>query len=428
MAFGKRAKAVKTTGNPETTPQLWMINQYAAAPDMAGGQRHFELARLLNDHGWKTTIFATSFGYTLSGFARGVSLLKPVISEDIDGVTFRWLYSLPYSSNNWKRYANMASFAAVFVGAGAFGRRPSVVLGSSPHLIAALAGWLIAKRHRVPFVLEVRDLWPQSLVELGLDNRAIIGALEVIERFLYRRATLIVALTEGIEAGIKAKGANDKTLVLVPNSSLRPRPIDAYSRLAMRERLGWAGKTVAIWIGAHGPANGLDVIVDAARLLKHRVGLIFVLVGGGPDKPCLVKLARDLENVHFLDPVPKVEVDDYLRAADIGLLVHRDTAAVKGARPNKLFDYMAAGLPIIINMDGEARRLTEEAGAGVYVSSENAEALASAVDAMLASSDLRVTLGLSGFRHVAKAHSREDTAEILARYLDSLRLLRGGRE
>jgi glycosyltransferase involved in cell wall biosynthesis len=395
-----------------------MVNHYAITPDMPGGSRHFELASLLGDEGWQTSIFATPFTHHASAFARDVSLRHPVANECVDGVELVWLYTSPYDENNWRRYLNMLSFVPGVVLAGSLRRRPHVIIGSSPHLLAPFAAWIVARRHRVPFVLEVRDLWPESLVQLGLSNRRIVAALEWMERFLYRKADLIVPLTEGIRTGILKKGVAPDKLVLVSNAAMRPKPLDPMARSAMRETVGWSDKVVAVWIGAHGPANGLNVLVDAARLLRDDPCILIVAIGEGSEKPALMEAAKGLPNIQFLDPVPKTDVDRWLRAADIGLLVHRDTGAVKGARPNKLFDYMAAGLPILDNMDGEARSLMEAAGAGVYVPAEDAAALARALQDLARSPERRQAYGLSGHAHVSRAHSREDSALILARALD----------
>ena len=404
-----RGRSLRTKRQSGTARELWIIDQYAVPPSLAGFTRQHEHAAILAQLGWRTTIFASPFEPKRQVMERPVYILHPKVEQSEQGTPFVWLHSVPYSGNNWRRYLNMVSFLVICILAGFRRRAPDVILASSPHLLAGLAGWILAKWHRVPFVLEIRDLWPESLVQLGLSNKPVIKTLETLERFLYTRANLIVALTEGIDRSIRAKGFDRRNIVMVPNASRRPKPLVPEQRDSMRNSLGWGHSTVAIWIGAHGPANGLDVIIDAARLLVEKSNLLFVLVGGGSDKPRLMGRARDLRNVQFLDPVPKAAVDDYLRAADIGLLVHRDTAAVKGARPNKLFDYMAAALPIVINIDGEARRLTEEAGAGMYVPAERPDALAAAVLELYEHADRRSRLGACGFEHVTHAHSREDT-------------------
>jgi glycosyltransferase involved in cell wall biosynthesis len=401
------------------TRTAWIVNQYAVTPEMPGGTRHIELAELLRLHGWQGVVFATPFNHSLGASLRDISPRRPVLTEDVDGVVFRWLYSTPYRGNSSRRYLNMVSFMVAVVLAGVRQPRPDIVIGSSPHLLAACGAWILARWHRRPFVLEVRDIWPDALVELGLRSPLVISPLRLIERFLYARARRIVALTEGIERQIVAKGVPSNKLVLIPNAALKPRPIDGARRRARRAALGWDGKVVAVWVGAHGVANGLDLVVEAGRRLADDRRVMLVLVGDGPEKPRLRELAADLPNVVFCDPLPKREVGELLGAADIGIMVNRPTEQSTGQRPNKLFDYMAAALPIVSNLPGECRRLVDEAGVGVSVPPEDAASLAEAIRRLADDPAGRAEMGRRGFQHVAQAHSREDTAVVLAATLDA---------
>lgn len=398
--------------------RLWIVNHYAVTPDMPGGTRHYELATLLKSHGWTTTIFASPFHYSTRKFVRPVSPMR-AMRENVDEVIFRWIYTTPYLSNDWRRYLNMLSFLPMFLVDGLRQTRPHCIIGSSPHPFAALGAWIAARWYRVPFVLEIRDVWPETLVELGLRCPLIVYPLAVLERFLYRRAARIVALTDGIKQRIQAKGIEEKKIVLIPNAAMRPPHLDLERRDQTRRRLGWNGKVVAIWAGAHGTANGLEVIVEAGRCLADREGILIVLVGDGPAKASLKQEAAGLENVVFLDPLPKSEVSDVLRAADIGLLVHRHVDVVQGARPNKLFDFMSAGLPIVSNIGGEAWKLIEAAGAGVRVQPEDPVALAEAIWSM-ATDPYRQRMGQRGFAYVLQHHSREQTADDLAQLLQEV--------
>lgn len=405
---------------PRPARTVWIINQYAVTSEMPGGTRHVELAVLMQRLGWHTVVFATSFNHSLSTQLRPTSLRHPVLHEEVEGVGFRWLYSSAYRGNTWRRYWNMVSFTVPVVLAGLRQPRPDVVIGSSPHLFAAFGAWILACRYRRPFLLEVRDVWPDSLVELGLRSPVVITPLRMIERFLYARARRVVALTQGIATQIVAKGVPTDKLVLIPNASLKPSPIDPTQRSVRRHEAGWDGKVVAIWIGAHGIANGLDLVVEAGRRLRDDPHILLVLVGDGPEKPRLRELAAGLPNVVFRDPLPKRTVGDVLSAADIGIMVHRGTQQITGSRPNKLFDYMAAGLPIVSNISGECQRLIEEAGAGIHAPPEDPSALADAIRRLADAPGDRAEMGREGFRYVAQAHSREDTAVLLAATLDAV--------
>jgi glycosyltransferase involved in cell wall biosynthesis len=398
--------------------KLWMINQYAISPDMPGGSRHFELAYLLKQSGWYTTIFATPFSHKTASFLRNVSLLRPYLSEDEQGVRFRWLYSLPYVGNGWRRYVNMLTFSLGLIPSKTGEGKPDVVLGSSPHLLAAFGGWLLAKWFKVPFVLEIRDLWPDTLIQMGLTNKTLIMALEWIERFLYQRASLIIYLTEGIGDGIASKGIEKDKLLFLPNAALRPAPLDHESREQVRRRLGWGDDVVAIYAGAHGPANALEKVVAAAGDLPADAGLRIVFLGDGPSKPHLREQAEGMSHVTFLDPVSKAEVSSILRAADVGILSLQQNEVFEGARPNKLFDYLANGLPVVSTIGGEVCRVLSEAEAGFYVPPQS---LATALWELVLDPERRARMGLNGLDYVTSTLTREDTAHLLARHLDRLK-------
>jgi glycosyltransferase involved in cell wall biosynthesis len=396
-----------------------VVNQYAVTRAMPGITRHFELAKLLGDHGWQATIYATPFNHHLGEFQRGVSLRQPYIRETIDGVPFCWLYSVPHRGNDWRRYLNMLSFLVVFT-LGAFREQPPLlVIGSSPNLLAACGAWLAARWHRVPFLLEIRDVWPDTLVEMGLRSPVVIGPLTWLERFLYSRADRIIVLTEGIADNLRAKGVDPASLELIPNAALRPAPLDDVKRQAVRRMLGWDDKVVLIYAGAHGLANGLDQAIEAARLMPPDAAVLFAFLGDGPAKRSLLARAAGLRNVRFYDPLPRSEVDDILRAADIGLLSLRRAEIFAGTRPNKLFDYMSAALPILSTVGGEAWGIIQEADFGVYAEPGDPAALAQAVIRLATNPDDRVARGQRGFDELSRLVSREDTAANLAAVLAS---------
>src|SRR5690349_7050480 len=162
---------------PSSSPTVWMINHYANPPELPGGTRHHELAKLLKLDQWNPVIFASAYSHRTMSNAKPVSAFRPVHEQDENGVPFVWLYTTPYEGNGSARYANMASFLVTVLIAGLRRNRPDVVIGSSPHLLAAFGGWLLARYHRVPFILEIRDLWPESLIQLGFSNPVALKPL-----------------------------------------------------------------------------------------------------------------------------------------------------------------------------------------------------------------------------------------------------------
>jgi glycosyltransferase involved in cell wall biosynthesis len=419
MRLPARVKADTTSQSSHR--RLWMVNHYAGRPEQPGGTRHLEMASVLATREWETTIYAAARSHSNYAFShQHLSLLHPSCREEIDGIGFEWLHSTTYDGNNWRRYGNMLSFVAAFMRVAARRPRPDVVMGSSPHPPAAIGAMLIARCFRVPFVLEVRDVWPDTLVQLGLTSPLVIRPLLWMERTLYARAVRIVALTDGIAERIVAKGVPAEKLVVVPNGSLPPPPLDPERRDKRRRDLGWDGRVVAIWAGAHGPSNGLDVVIDAARLLADKPEILVVFIGDGPLKKSLIAQAADLPNVQFLEPMAKTEIGEIVRAADIGLLHARRFDAFTGARPNKLFDYFSAALPIISTIPGEAWRLVDEAKAGLHAEWENPAALAAAVAELAADPERRAAMGRRGYDQLSQSHSREAAALRLGAVLDEL--------
>jgi glycosyltransferase involved in cell wall biosynthesis len=249
-------------------------------------------------------------------------------------------------------------------------RDVDVVYGSSPQLLAPLAAWAVAKARRVPFVLEIRDLWPQVLVDMGTlsTSSPAFRALTALEAFLYARAQRIVVMAEGSRDTLAARGIPMSKIIYIPNGADAADFEPSATRDQLRERYGFE-KFTAIYAGAHGPANGLDLLLDAAQAVRD-LPLEIILVGGGIEKAKLQADAarRGLGNVRFMDPVPKEEIPDLLNAADLGLHVLADVELFRTAvSPNKVFDYMAAGLPVLTNCPGLTSELVTSSGCGLAV-------------------------------------------------------------
>lgn len=399
--------------------RIWMVNHYAVTGDLPGGSRHVDLAAAIKQHGWTTTIFASSFNHNTHKFERENRFPRLVTTEDTASATFKWLPTVPYQSNGWKRYLNMVSFVAVYLSVAAMQSRPDVIIGSSGHLLAPFGAWIMSRWFRVPFVLEVRDMWPDGLIELGLNNRVVIALLRGLERFLYGHADRIVVVSNGIGDRVVAKGVPREKVVAVPHGVvIAPPSPDAESRDDFRKRMGWDDYVVAIWAGGMQPMNGLDTLVEAARHLIGDPSILVVFVGDGSEKPALMLQAAGLPNVRFYDPVPKAEVSTWLRGADVGVLTSRKFETFTGTRPRKLFDYMAAGLPVVCTVPGEASGIVRASQAGVNAAWENPIALSHALKTLAADGEMRRTLGKNGQLSVQRDHSIASSAKLLIGVLD----------
>jgi glycosyltransferase involved in cell wall biosynthesis len=367
---------------PEThrAPRLLWVNHFAVSPDMGGGTRHFEMARELVRRGWSVTIAASDF------HLHGRVYLRRPSAEDraprvelLDGVTFAWLWAAPYERNDWRRVWNWVSFGRSLWKWSGRDDRPDVIVGSTPHLFAAVAAWRAARRHRVPFVLEVRDLWPESLAVGGARRGPIYWALHVLARLLYRVADRIVVLAPGVRDFLARAGIAPERIVLAPNGV----DVAAYAASPQAPR----ATLRLVYAGAHGPANGLEAVLDAAALLRSEPRVAFDLVGDGPSKPALVESARfrALHNVRFHDPISKLAMPAFLTACDAGLMVLKDVPLFAfGVSPNKLFDYWGACLPVVCNVPGDVAGMLHESDGGVQARDASGEALAEAIRRLLA--------------------------------------------
>jgi glycosyltransferase involved in cell wall biosynthesis len=389
-----------------------VLNQFALPRSEGGGTRHVELFSRLR--GWAYLIVAGNrHTYTRQKYVHGTQdfVTVPVAA---------------YARNGPARVLNWLSYVPGALWAGLRQRRLDAVYASSPHLVTPLAGWILARIRRVPFVLEIRDLWPRSLVELGF-LRAGSGLHRVLTRlegFLYRAADRIVVVTEGWEAHLASFGVRPEQVVVVSNGADPADFVPSVSRDVVRSKLGVAG-CVVVYAGAHGPANGLDQVLDVARELSD---VTFVLVGDGLEKARLVARAReeDLGNVAFLDPVPKADLADLLVGCDVGLHTLAEAELFKQAMsPNKLYDYLAAGLPVITNVGGRLERRLVEAGCAVAGSARDeqpaTDALAAAIRDLAGRGDEeRAQMGADGRRFVERSASRIVMAARLEQVLDDV--------
>ncbi|MCS7305982.1 MAG: glycosyltransferase family 4 protein [Thermoguttaceae bacterium] len=365
---------------------IWILNHYAITPDLPGGTRHYDLGRHLAQNGHQITIFASSFHHYLHQEIRLGPGEKRKLHQ-VEGVWFLWLRTPPYERNDWRRVHNMIAFA---FRAWRTGRRlphlfpqlgkPDVVIGSSPHLLTPLAAYRIARHWRAAFVLELRDIWPEAAIELGLLNARHPAAkvLQLLSQFLYRKATRIISLLPCVQEHVRTYGGTVEKIVWIPNG-VELAHLQAKGRTPGENGDGFC----VMYVGAHGQANALDTVLQAAALVEQRgySTIRFVLVGDGPEKARLQAMARQMQlgNVEFRDPVPKSQVFHLLQEADALLVQLGGTEVYRyGMSSNKLFDAMAAGKPVFSSADAPNNPV-REAQCGFAIPPRNPEALAESI-------------------------------------------------
>ncbi len=413
---------------------IWIFNHYATPPDTPGITRHFDFARELVKHGHQVSIFASGFSHRTRKEER-LEGKQNYRRENIGGVEFIWIRTSPYyGGNDWRRVVNMLSYSFRAIPLGLrLKEKPDVILASSPHPFAGLVGWFLAKFKRARFIFEVRDLWPQTFVEIGgYSNKSpVVKLLRVLEKFLYQRARKIVVLLPKASDYIMGLGIPGNKIVYIPNgvspelfsnpSANLPEELDKTIYALKSE-----GKMLIGYTGAHGIANALDTIIETAKLLEERGTnkAHFMLVGDGAEKERLAKKAEELSNVSFYKSIPKDAMPELLRAIDIAVMPIRKSDLFEyGMSPNKLWDYMMCARPVVWAIDS-ANNPVAEANCGITVPPEDAEEMAKAIMKLCDLSDEeRQEIGMRGYEYVMKYHSVPILADRLLEVLSLLHKL-----
>lgn len=304
--------------------------------------------------------------------------------EEVDGI--RVVRVKTYITGNEgfaRRTLDYASFMVSALFFGLFERRPDIIVGTSPQFFAVLGAWLMSVVKWRPFVFELRDLWPASIVTVGAMKKGpTVRMLETLELFLYRRATAIVSVTESFKHDLMKRGVDGNKIHVVRNgvdlSRFQPRRRSE----DLAEKYGVSGKFVVAYLGTHGMAHALDNVLRAAQLLTDESDIVFLLVGHGAQKQTLqAKAAKlKLDGVKFHESVPKDQMPQLWSICDVALVHLKDDPVFSTVIPSKIFEALGMGKPImIVQPDGEAADLVRAAGAGIWVPPEQPEALANAV-------------------------------------------------
>jgi len=399
-----------------------LIHQAFAGLDEAGGTRHIELARVLAKNGHRVTIIASSVSY-LSGKRSLYQQARWIERETPeDGIMIIRAYT--YAAQHRSFFHRLIGFISFMVSsflAGLSVHNVDLVWGTSPPIFQGMTAWLLARLKRVPFLFEVRDLWPDFAIAVGvLKSPLLIAASHWLEKFLYRHADRVMVNSPGFIDHISQNGA--KRIELVPNGS-DPEMFDPDGNgNTFRAENGLDGKFLVTYAGAHGLSNDLGVVITAAQHLQNRENIHFVLVGDGKEKAALLEQAKALKlaNICFYPPVPKTQMAEILAASDACIAILKPLELYKTTYPNKVFDYMAAGRPVLLAIDGVIRTVVETAGAGLFIQPGEPGALAEAVLFLEQNPTAARAMGTAGRTAVEKNFSRAVTARQFMQLLENM--------
>ena len=355
---------------------IWIVNHYAITPDLPGGTRHYDIGRELVRKGHDVTIVAASRHYTTAEETKTYRQGSDFLVETIDGVRFVWVRTMPYRGNGIGRVRNMFEFTYKLRHLPRSGLpRPDVIVGSSVHLFAVYGAYRLSRRFRVPLVMEVRDLWPQTLIDMGVPKyHPFVLLLGRLEPFLYRRADAIVTLLPKAHEHIASFGVPEEKIHWVSNGVNLAR----FETAAPSHRLD-RSKFNVVYAGTLGKANNLEPLIDAFALLDDLPNVRLSFVGDGPARSELMRRAEGIDSIVFMDPVAKSEVAALLLEADVLYVGLKNLRLYRyGMSMNKVFDYMAAAKPVIFAAE-VPKNPVALADAGIVVPPENAEAIAKAV-------------------------------------------------
>lgn len=399
---------------------ILLIHQAFVALDQPGGTRHHELARNLAQRGHRITIIASPVSY-LTGKSDAPAARRQ--DDQANGqVTILRTYTYSALHKSFvHRVFSFFSFMVTSFWAGLKVKQVDLVWGTSPPIFQGITAWALARLKRVPFLFEVRDLWPAFAVGVGvLRNPLLIRLSEWLERFLYHHADLIMVNSPGFISHVQQRGA--RRVELVPNGV----ETGMFDPLAEGENFrainGLSGKFVVLYAGAHGMSNDLGVLLEAASYLKDRHDISILLLGDGKEKPALVAQAdaMKLENVIFLPPVAKAEMGHAIAAADACVAILKPIPLYATVYPNKVFDYMAAGRPVLLAIDGVIREVIEQNNAGIFVPPGNPKLLSNAIIALADDRERGKAMGWNGRKAVEKDFDRARLADKLGELVDEL--------
>lgn len=392
--------------------KIWFVHQDAHSPEHHGPTRHFDLGSQLYSLGHETTIITANFSHLTHQY---LTQQGETVERNLEGVRMRYLPAFAYQRNNWRRLLAMLIFAFNVLKLKKTKTKPDIIIGSSPSPFTAFAAYRLAKKLKTPFIYEVRDFWPETLLTLGKVSKThpIVKIMYKIERYLAQHADHILCVLPGGKNYFARFGIGENKITYLPNFADLSHE---YTSQAQSNN-----DFVVMYAGAHGLANALGTLIDTAKQVQEagQGNIKFRLIGDGLDKKLLQEKARHLElnNISFEAPVPKSQIYQKLSEADAFVILWHDSPLYEwGISANKIFDYMAAAKPIFISSNSPYP-LIDKANCGFVLPCDDPDMLAESIIKLAnAPVEARAALGANARSYVQAHHD----AKKLCEKLDSL--------
>ena len=405
--------------------KILFLTQYCPPEVGAPQNRIFEFAKQLKKFGHEITILTAMPNYPKGEIFEGYRD-KKIVKETIEGINIvrTGIYATK-SKRFTKRLRNYLSFTWTSVARGTGNiSNQDFIITESPPLFLGWSGYVLAKLKKAKFIFNVSDLWPESAIKLDvLHNKSMIKASTWLEEFCYRKADAVTCQTKGIVENIVGRGFNDNKIHLITNGVDTELFNKDNRSEKLREEFGVKDKFAVVYAGIHGIAQGLEVVINSAEILKVQNDIQFVFIGEGPEKPMLINMVKSkgLNNVTFLPMQSKKDMPSIIASMDATVVPLKRLDLFKGALPSKMFEALSSELPIVLAVEGEAEELINNANAGIVVEPENSEEIAKAILKLYEDRELRKQLGENGREYVKKYFSREAITRKLERILLDLK-------
>ncbi len=409
---------------------ILLVHQYYLGENESGGSRWTEFVKSWIKQGHQVTVLAGMVHYATGNKIEKYKGLYTSVEEINSNLTIirshvSELYNVNFLGRLWGYFSFI--FSSIYAGIFKANKKYDIIISTSPPLFIGITSLVLSKIKRVPYVFEIRDLWPESAIDIGvLKNRFVIKLSYFLEKIIYNNALKISVLTPAFrDKLIELKGIAPSKIILVPNAadfSLTESLIDNFNVHTFRVKEGFQGKFIILYVGAHGVANHLIQVLDVAEKFRNETEILFLLIGDEMKKKELVIEAekRNLFNIKFIDAVPKNEIFKYILSCDVGSSILKKVDTFKTVYSNKTFDYMSCKKPILMLIDGVSRKLVEEANCGLYIEPENIIEFEKGIRFYFNNKEILNEHGINGYNYAKKHFDRDFISQFYLEQLEKI--------